>query len=50
MKRNRESVNWDFTLKWFGTYWCDAWTPIWHEGRGPYLTFGFYFFRICRGY
>ena len=21
-------------------FWCHLWTPVWHGGRGPYLTVG----------
>jgi hypothetical protein len=31
-------------------FWCHAWTPIWHEGRGPYVTIGLYWFAIMCGY
>ena len=30
--------------------WLHFWTPIWHDGRGPYLSVGFGFFAIYRGY
>lgn len=31
-------------------FWADWWTPIWHEGRGPYVTIGLGFLAIYRGY
>lgn len=43
-------AGWSLTFRWFGRAWLVAWTPAWHEGRGPYLTAGFYFVRVCRGY
>ena len=41
---------WSFDLYKITTPWLHAWTPSWHKGRGPYITFGFLFFRIIRGY
>ena len=31
-------------------FWCHLWTPIWHEGRGPYLTLGLGAIAVLRGY
>ncbi len=31
-------------------FWCDLWTPIWHRGRGPYLSLGLGPLRVYRGY
>ena len=31
-------------------FWCEFWTPTWHEGRGPYLTIGLGFMYFGRGY
>ena len=31
-------------------FWCDFWTPTWHDGRGPYLSIGLWFVFIYRGY
>lgn len=31
-------------------FWFDAWTPVWHEGRGPYITIGLGLFAFYRGY
>lgn len=30
--------------------WLHLWTPVWHKGRGPYITFGCKYIRIIRGY
>lgn len=30
--------------------WFELWTPIWHEGRGPYVSIGLWFIFIYRGY
>jgi len=30
--------------------WFHIWTPVWHKGRGPYVSIGFKFFRLIRGY
>ena len=31
-------------------FWTIWWTPIWHKGRGPYISIGLWFFAIYRGY
>lgn len=31
-------------------FWCELWTPAWHQGRGPYISVGFGLFAIYRGY
>ena len=31
-------------------FWIHAWTPVWHEGRGPYITIGLGLVAIFRGY
>ena len=31
-------------------FWCDIWTPAWHEGRGPYVSIGLGLFAAGRGY
>jgi hypothetical protein len=31
-------------------FWVKAWTPAWHEGRGPYVSIGLWFFAVGRGY
>jgi hypothetical protein len=31
-------------------FWLHYWTPIWHKGRGPYLTWGLGIIAIYRGY
>lgn len=43
-------VNYAVTFEWFGRAWCDIWTPVWHNGRGPYITIGLWFVRFVRGY
>jgi hypothetical protein len=50
MKKTHAKVSWEITFHFFGRAWIFAWTPTWHEGRGPYISIGFYFIRICRGY
>lgn len=37
-------------IRWFGCAWWQWWTPRWHEGRGPYVSIGFYFIAFYRGY
>jgi hypothetical protein len=34
----------------FKKFWFEYWLPAWHEGRGKYLTIGFYFGAFYRGY
>lgn len=31
-------------------FWLHLWTPIWHEGRGPYISIGLGKFAFYRGY
>lgn len=31
-------------------FWCDYWTPAWHQGRGPYISIGLGLIAIYRGY
>ena len=33
-----------------GTFWIHLWTPVWHKGRGPYVSIGLGFIGIYRGY
>ena len=49
MKRDRGKVNYSIDFKWRG-FWFHVWTPVWHKGRGPYITIGLWFVRIVRGY
>jgi hypothetical protein len=30
--------------------WLCLWTPTYHNGRGPYISIGLWFFAIYRGY
>ena len=30
--------------------WGFAWTPVWHEGRGPYFVLRWGWLYIARGY
>jgi len=30
--------------------WFHFWTPIWHDGKGPYLSCGMWIIAIYRGY
>jgi len=41
---------WSIDLHKSKLLWLHLWTPKWHKERGPYITFGFYFIRIIRGY
>lgn len=31
-------------------FWAHWWTPIWHKGRGPYISIGLGVVAIYRGY
>ena len=31
-------------------WWCHIWTPVWHKGRGPYITIGLGRVAFYRGY
>jgi hypothetical protein len=31
-------------------FWCELWTPMWHDGRGPYFSIGLGPIAIYRGY
>ena len=31
-------------------YWLHIWTPVWHEGRGPYVSVGLGRVALYRGY
>jgi hypothetical protein len=30
--------------------WLHIWTPVWHKGRGPYITIGLFGIAFYRGY
>ena len=40
---------WSVRLQRWG-WWAQAWTPIWHDGRGPYVSLGIGFIAVYRGY
>jgi hypothetical protein len=33
-----------------GGWWVHAWTPVWHGGRGPYISVGLGWIAFGRGY
>ncbi len=45
----RNTATWRIKLMPRG-FWIHAWTPTWHEGRGPFLSIGIYLFAVYRGY
>lgn len=49
MKRDRGHVNVSISFGRFG-WWLHLWTPVWHDGRGPYISCGLGVIRILRGY
>lgn len=52
MRRNHGPVNWSIRRQERGglRWWIIAWTPVWHEGRGPYVSIGLGIIAIYRGY
>jgi hypothetical protein len=45
----RNGAKW--AVKWMPRrFWLDAWTPVWHEGRGPYLSCGLWLVAVYRGF
>jgi hypothetical protein len=54
MRKGHGKVNYGIhRTEWHGwgdSFWVDAWTPIWHDGRGPYITIGIGVFAFYRGY
>jgi len=40
-----------WSVKWMPKrFWLHAWTPVWHNNNGPYLSCGVYVIAIYRGY
>ncbi len=39
------SVHWDRR-----GFWFHLWTPVWHKGRGPYVSLGLGRVEVFRGY
>ena len=39
------AVHWDTP-----GFWLHLWTPIWHKGRGPYVSMGLGWLKVYRGY
>ena len=31
-------------------FWLHAWTPMWQDGNGPYLSCGVWLFAVYRGF
>jgi hypothetical protein len=52
MKIPHGKVNWAIKFVKVGSplFWIHFWTPIWHRGRGPYLSMGIGPLAIYRGY
>lgn len=43
----------NYAVKFFSKYegfWFHWWTPIWHKGRGVYISIGCGYFALYRGY
>ena len=49
-RRGRRYVNYAIRRLDQPGYWFHAWTPPWHEGRGPYLSIGLGRVAVYRGY
>jgi len=39
-----------YAIRFKREWWCYLWTPIWHKGRGPYVSIGLGFIAFHRGY
>ena len=39
------SIYWGWTR-----FWLHLWTPVWHKGRGPYISLGLGYVAVMRGY
>jgi hypothetical protein len=47
--RFRNKAKW--SIKWMPkSFWCHLWTPVWHEGNGPYVSCGIWIAAIYRGF
>lgn len=46
----RKRVLYSVRLIAFRPFWFCLWTPVWHEGRGPYISIGLGIIAFCRGY
>ena len=41
----------NYTVRWLPRmWWAHLLTPIWHEGRGPYVSIGLWVVALYRGY
>ena len=48
---NQESKKANWAIKWLHRrFWLHAWTPVWHEGRGPYISCGVWIIAVYRGF
>ena len=50
IKLRAHKINYVIRLALLRDRWFEWWTPGFHQGRGPYISLGFYFFAIYRGY
>jgi len=54
MTWKHEHVNYDFEYRPAYNkpvaFWICLWTPVWHKGRGPYISIGLGIFGFYRGY
>lgn len=52
MRRDAAGASW--SVRWFRgagpRWWAHWWTPVWHDGRGPYVSIGLGLFAVYRGY
>jgi hypothetical protein len=49
MKRESKKAKW--TIAWLPRRcWLHAWTPMWHDGKGPYVSCGIWVIAIYRGF
>ena len=50
MTKDHEKVNIKLTFIKPKKPHFDLWTPVWHNGRGPYITISFFIIAFYRGY
>ena len=50
MKFPHGKVNYAIRFKRYGRFGFHFWTPVYHEGRGPYVSLILWFVAFFRGY
>ena len=49
-ERDASSVSVAVRLEPYGAWGVHLWTPMWHEGRGPYVSIRLWRLALYRGY